>query len=219
MKLSENTRKILDNFSKINNGLLFLKGKEQRTMRLPAGTFFGIAEIEEDIPQDFGIYNLAQFMSVLSLFVNPDISFEDENLIIEEGSTKVSYVFCSERLIQSPPRDKKIKLKEPLFSLNLSEDTIKRLMSHSKVMRLPHLKFECENGTKTISVVNKENIKSKDRVDETIGHDDEATDGYAYIDMASLTILPDDYTVTVSEKAISFKGQNVPVEYFAATLT
>jgi len=217
MKISKETRTILENFSKISPSLLFLKGSTQRTMTNQE-TYFANATVEEDFPQDFGIYNLSQFLSVLSLFVDPEIEFEEDFLRIKEGSTEISYVYCSERVIKSPPRDKNIKVKNPLFTFDLTEDRIKKLVNTSRVMRLPHMAFQCEEGKITISLLDKANPKGRDGLVEHMAEDTDAKDGRAILDISSLNLLSDDYEVTVCGVLIVFKSKNKNVEYIAATM-
>ena len=44
------------------------------------------ATIQEDIPKDFGIYDLNQFLNGLSLHQSPELDFaNDEYVLIKEG--------------------------------------------------------------------------------------------------------------------------------------
>jgi hypothetical protein len=61
MKFSENTLTVLKNFSNINSGVVLNAGKVQKTMSSERSILLE-ATLEDDIPQQFGIYDLNQFL-------------------------------------------------------------------------------------------------------------------------------------------------------------
>ena len=69
MKLSEKTLALLKNFSTINQSILFKKGNTLRTMSVMKN-ILAEADIEEEIPQDFAIYDLVQFLNGIDLYDN-----------------------------------------------------------------------------------------------------------------------------------------------------
>ena len=72
MKLSDKTILLLKNFSSINQSILFKQGKKLRTISVMKN-ILAEATIAEDIPKDFGIYDLNQFLNGLSLHQNPEL--------------------------------------------------------------------------------------------------------------------------------------------------
>ena len=66
MKISDKTLTLLKNFSNINQSILFKQGKELRTISVMKN-ILAEATIEEDVPKDFGIYDLNQFLNGLAL--------------------------------------------------------------------------------------------------------------------------------------------------------
>ena len=77
MKLSEKTLNILKNFSSINQSILVKQGNKLRTISV-AKNILAEAEIKEEFPRDFAIYDLNQFLNGLSLHQSPDLDFTDE---------------------------------------------------------------------------------------------------------------------------------------------
>ena len=65
MKLSDKTLSLLKNFSNINQSILFKKGSSLRTISVMKN-ILAEANIEEEIPKDFAIYDLVQFLNNLS---------------------------------------------------------------------------------------------------------------------------------------------------------
>ena len=77
MKLSDNTLNILKNFAGINNSILVKQGNKLRTISM-AKNILAEADISEEFPRDFAIYDLNQFLNGLSLHQDPDLDFNED---------------------------------------------------------------------------------------------------------------------------------------------
>ena len=89
MKLSDNTLALLKNFAGINNSILVKQGNRLRTISV-AKNILAEADITEEFPRDFAIYDLNQFLNGLSLHQDPDLDFVEESyLSIKEGKRRV----------------------------------------------------------------------------------------------------------------------------------
>ena len=62
MNLTDKTLTVLKNFAGINNSILVKEGNQLRTISV-AKNILAEAEIEEDFPRQFGIYDLNQFLN------------------------------------------------------------------------------------------------------------------------------------------------------------
>ena len=78
MKLSDNALAILKNFAGINNSILVKEGNKLRTISV-AKNILAEAEIKEEFPRDFAIYDLNQFLNGLSLHQDPDLDFQQSS--------------------------------------------------------------------------------------------------------------------------------------------
>ena len=83
MKLSESTLLLLKNFKDINQSILFKKGSKLRTMSVMKN-ILAEATIDEELPKDFGIYDLSQFLNGLELHKPhvPNLDFTNENHVV-----------------------------------------------------------------------------------------------------------------------------------------
>ena len=81
MRLSDKTLTLLKNFSTINQSILFKKGNSLRTISVMKN-ILAEATIEEDIPKDFGVYDLNQFLNALSLHQSPELDFASEGFTV-----------------------------------------------------------------------------------------------------------------------------------------
>ena len=103
MKLSDKTLTILKNFAGINNSILVKEGNQLRTISV-AKNILAEAEINEEFPREFGIYDLNQFLNGLSLHQDPDLDFtKDTYLDIREGKRRVKYFFADPAVVIAPP--------------------------------------------------------------------------------------------------------------------
>ena len=80
MKLSDKNLTILKNFAGINNSILVKQGTSLRTISV-AKNILAEAEIGEEFPREFGIYDLNQFLNGLGLHQDPDLDFKEEQYI------------------------------------------------------------------------------------------------------------------------------------------
>ena len=94
MKLSDSTLSILRNFAGINNSILVKRGNRLRTISV-AKNILAEANLDEDFPSDFALYDLNQFLNVNnSLFRNPELDFTDNGyVVISEGEYLCSKCF------------------------------------------------------------------------------------------------------------------------------
>ena len=63
MNLSNDTLNVLKNFATINPNLVFKPGQKLKTIS-ESKTILASAEIVEDFPTEFGVYDLNEFLSV-----------------------------------------------------------------------------------------------------------------------------------------------------------
>ena len=126
MKLSESTVNLLKNFSSINQSILFKQGNKLRSISVMKNILVE-AEIAEEFPKDFGIYDLNQFLNGLSLHSAPDLDFtRDEFVVIKEGKMRSKYFFADPTVIVSPP-EKEITLPTEDVCFELSSQQLEKL--------------------------------------------------------------------------------------------
>ena len=159
MKLSESTLSLLKNFSTINQSILFKQGNRLRTISVMKN-ILAEATIGEDLPKDFGIYDLNQFLNGLALHNNPELDFEDESyVIIKEGRSRSKYFFADPNVIITPP-DKSIELPSEDVTFELSTEQLDKLLKAAAIYQSPDLSVIGENGVVKILIRDKKNETS-----------------------------------------------------------
>jgi hypothetical protein len=213
MKLSDNTIAILKNFSGINQSLLFKQGNTLKTISVMKN-ILAEATIEEDLPKDFGIYDLNQFLNGLSLHKNAELDFENDNyIVIREGKSRSKYFFADPSVIITPP-DKSINLPSQDVCFLLDTKELDRLLKAAAVYQLPDFSVVGEAGVVKLVVRDKKNDTSND-FSVVVGETD---DVFTFnFKVENLRILPGTYEVVISQKLLSqFKNTNIDVSYWVA---
>ena len=145
MKLSDNTLSLLKNFSTINQSILFKRGNKLRTISVMKN-ILAEATITEELPKDFGIYDLNQFLNGLGLHHQPELDFEnDGHVVIKEGKMRSKYFFADPQVIITPP-DKEITLPTEDVSFELSTQQLDKLLKAAAVYQLPDLAVKGGDG-------------------------------------------------------------------------
>ena len=145
MKFSNETLGILKNFASINQGMLFRKGKTLKTISAHKN-ILSEATITEDIPNEFGIHDVNNFLSVISLH-GDDSSFEfdDKHVMVigNKGRSKLKYRFADVKTITVPP-EKSIQLSTVDVKFTLTESDFTLLLKAANVLSSTHIAIESD---------------------------------------------------------------------------
>ena len=213
MKLSDNALAILKNFAGINNSILVKQGNKLRTISV-AKNILAEAEIKEDFPRDFAIYDLNQFLNGLSLHQDPDLDFnQDSFLSIKEGKRRVKYFFADPNVIIAPP-EKEITLPSQDVCFQLDSVTLDKLTKAAAVYQLPDMSAIGENGVIKLVVRDKKNDTSNEYA-IVVG---ETSDDFEFnFKVENIKIIPGAYEVVVSSKLLSqFTNTQHNLKYYIA---
>ena len=213
MKLSDNTLTILKNFAGINNSILVKEGTKLRTISV-AKNILAEADIKEEFPRDFAIYDLNQFLNGLSLHQDPDLDFQqDSYLSIKEGKRRVKYFFADPNVIISPP-EKDIQLPSQDVCFQLDSASLEKLVKAAAVYQLPDLSAIGEAGVIKLVVRDKKNDTSNEYAIVVGETDDEFTFNFK---VENIKIIPGAYDVVVSKKLLSqFTNTKYNLTYYIA---
>ena len=213
MKLSEKTLTVLKNFAGINNSILVKQGTQLRTMSV-AKNILAEADIEEEFPRQFGVYDLNQFLNGLSLHQDPDLDFTEESYLnIREGKRRVKYFFADPQVIISPP-DKQITLPSEDVHFQLESTSLDKLLKAAAIYQLPDLCVVGEAGVVRLVVRDKKNDTSNSYSVQVGETDKEFSFNFK---VENIKIIPGSYDVVVSSKLLSeFTNSNYNLKYYIA---
>ena len=215
MKLSETTINLLKNFKEINQSILFKAGNKLRTISVMKN-ILAEATISEDLPKDFGIYDLSQFINGIELHKPsiPEFDFSNDNHVgIKEGKMRSDYFFADPNVIITPP-DKAIELPSEDVTFDLSTQQLDKLLKAAGIYQLPDLSVVGENGVVKLLVRDKKNDTSN-RFSITVGETESVFNFNFKVE--NIKILPGTYHVVVSQKLLSrFTSKNYDLTYYIA---
>ena len=213
MKLSDSTLSLLKNFSTINQSILFKRGTKLSTISVMKN-ILAEATIDDELPKDFGIYDLGQFLNGLSLHNNPDLDFQEDNyVVIKEGRSRSKYFFADPQVIVTPP-ERPMNLPSEDVTFDLSTEQLDKLLKAAAIYQLPDLAVVGANGVVKIVVRDKKNDTSNDFA-ITVGETDKQFSFNFKVE--NIKILPGNYEVVVSSKLLSrFSSKNQDLTYFIA---
>lgn len=211
MKIDTNTTLILKNFAKINPSLLIEEGNTLVTVS-PSKTIKAKAKVTTDFPQRFAIYNLDQFLSTLSLFTDPELTFKDTYVkIADEQRSSSNFVYADENVITKVP-DKDIKLPSVDAQFSLKNSDLKEIEKAAGVLSLPEIAVVGENGKIYLKAVDSKN-PSGNQFQIAVGDTKKVFN--VIFKLENLKMIPGDYEVSICSRGISyFEGKEA--EYWIA---
>ena len=213
MKLSDSTLTLLKNFSNINQSLLFKQGKGLRTISVMKN-ILAEATIDEELPKDFGIYDLNQFLNGLSLHHDPELDFGNDNYVmIREGKSRSKYFFADPNVIVTPP-DKTLTLPTADVAFVLNTYDLDRLLKAAAIYQLPDLSAVGQGGVVNLLVRDKKNDTSND-YSIKVGETDKNFEFNFKVE--NIKVIPGSYEVVVSKSGLSqFMSKDRDLTYFIA---
>jgi hypothetical protein len=211
-KFSTQTITIMKHFNHIHPTMLFREGSELRSHNTT--NLMGIAQIEETIPKEFRIYDLAKFMGILSAFGDPIIKFNDTYLTISNSNEKkYDYRFANPNTVHEPPEGE-VDQNDPLEPFNLTKKDLQELIKIISISGHPEAVFVGEQGKLSIQSFNPKDA-TVDTYENIIGTTDKTF--RVRIKHKDLVLLmPEDYTVTLAENGCLFDAPSAKLKYYIA---
>ena len=218
MKLSNETLSVLKNFGAINQGIFFKQGKTLKTVSSHKNILAQV-EIKEDIPADFGVYDLNNFLSVVSLHKDePTFEFDSKHVVIcgNKGRSKIKYRFCEPTMIVTPP-EKALTMPEAEIKFELSSEDFDWILRAASVLSSPQIAIESDGTKVSIVTLDLQNDSAHtDSLEIANGNGDKYRMVFKTENLSK--ILSGAYEVSISSKGIShFKSKAVELQYWITT--
>jgi len=217
MKLSKHTLNMLKNFSDINMSIEIKKGNVLRTVSVQKN-ILAQAELEDEFPKDFAIYELNRFLGAVSLFDDPELEFNAKSVNIGTTKHSADYVYCDPSMIVTPPENN-ITFPDPEVKFTLTQDSLSQVMRASNVLGTPEIAIEGgphPNDSiriKALDVNNDSTDTFQVVLDEKSGH----TFRFVF-KTENMKMIPGNYDVEISSKGIShYLLQGTKLQYWIAT--
>lgn len=211
MKLSKETLNLFKNYSGINSNLMLKTGNEISTISAQKNVMADVT-VTETFPQEFGIYDLNEFLGAMSLFNDPDLEFSEKFVTIKEAGASIKYFAADPSVLTVPSR--KIAFPEAEIEFTLTATMLNMIHRTASVLRATDLQIIGDGSQITVQVGDKKNAT---------GNSYSAQAGstsktfQANLKVENLKMLPGDYIVSISSKKISrFKATSGDLVYYVA---
>jgi hypothetical protein len=221
MKISPHTISLLKNLSTINNSI-FIKSGNQIWTSSHDKSIIGFAEVEDNFPVDFGIYDLSRFLSLVSFFENPTFEFNENSVKIIANKSRTDYRFADPLIISQRNDFEKVEKYIKNTSQNLEYDIqfllkdqdLQDFLKKSSVLKLTDVLITVDSEHVTLQAYDKKNDLSDKHV---LYLDDQIAGNFsAFLSVDKFKILSGDYTVNVGESVVNFKNNRHNVQYWIA---
>jgi hypothetical protein len=200
---------------------MFKKGKILKTVS-PHKNILAEVNISEEIPADFGLYDLNNFLSVVSLHkddLSLDFDLNSVYLCGQKGRSKLEYRFCDPSMIVLPP-EKQLTMPDADVSFDLPAEDFDWVMRNANVLSSPHIAIDSDGSKISIVTLDLQNDSAHTNSLEMC--DNASGNKFRMIFKTEnlSKILPGSYEVKISSKGISyFKNKNLPLQYWITTET
>lgn len=216
MKISTQTLQVLKNFATINPNLLVKAGNVLSTISTNKNILAKVT-VPETFPATFAIYDMQQFLGVISIFDDPDFEFGENSVTISSGSKSIEYMYASQEMVVSPSEEviKKVAVDNPEVTLNMTAQNLNEVIKAASILQLDKLSIVSEGGATNIVVADPKN-PSSNKFSVTV--EGSATSDLTMVYAAeNLKVIQGDYTVKLSSNGVgSFKNDKLDLEYFIA---
>lgn len=213
MNVSNETIEVLKNFAGINPNIVISPGQKLKTIS-EAKNIMAEADITEDFPVEFGIYDLHEFLSVINLVDTPVLNFGDNSVRITDGRLNVNYFYSEKDILTTPQKDINMPDSEVGVTLTMSQlDQIKKasaVLGHSELIIGSN-----DEGNMYAQVCDTQDSTSNSF---TLDLEVQSSDKFQFLfNIPNLKLMNGDYHVSISSKLIShWTNADYPINYFIA---
>lgn len=215
MELTNFTMNVLKNFASINSNIVISPGNNITTIS-EAKNVLAQATVSEQFSQQFGIYDLNEFLNVIGLVDGPRLRFENDHVLVGDtsGRAQINYYFSDTEMLTTP--SKLITMPSTDVSFSLDQGTLNNLKRAANVLGHSQLVIEPSEGAVRLSITDTENSTSNAYAIDVDGEYN--VDNFKFVlNITNLKMIAGDYQVSISSKLISeFKSSDNDLTYWVA---
>ena len=210
MKLSKRTQAVLKNFAGINQSIVINPGNIIQTIS-NVKDVFAKSNIEETFEQRVCIYDMNEFLGVMSLFEDPELEFTDNSIKLSQGKMTQTYYYADASVITQPP-EKGVTLPSVEVTASLTREQLVSLVKAAGLNDATSLTFV--NGDVKVWNSQKPNANTF----QMTGISDTEANYELSIAVEKLKMVADDYDIEICSKGLSHFTGTQGIEYFVALM-
>ncbi len=211
MKFSEETLGVIKNFSTINQSILFKKGEKKLATISPQKSVIAYATIPENIPQEFAVYDLNQFLAVIGMFEDPEYKFTKDHVQINGDGASQTYRYTDTMLVTAPPET--VKMPEAEVTFTLKKDDLQKVVRAANVNTLPEITFRGKKQILTVEATDSTNSSANSFLVE-LADIAGPTDFTVIFKLENMKMFEQTYEVSLTPDVAHFDGGDI--EYYIA---
>jgi len=215
MQLTETTMQVLRNYASINPNIVITEGNTLKTIS-EARNLLSSSTLDVEFPLTFGVYDLNEFLSVLSLVDQPSLQFEENYVVVGDfvGTSRIKYFYSDLEVLTKPAKD--VKMPSTDVSFTLTQATLGKVRKASSVLGHTEMSITVNDNVLRLSVLDN-NDKTSNAFSIDVDGTFEQEDFNFIFDIRNLKMIDGDYQVNISSKLIShFVNKETSVEYWCA---
>ena len=214
MQISKSTIDILKNFSGINGSILVKPGNRLDTISITKN-ILASAEISETFDTEFGIYDVAEFLNVVTSeeFIGGDFTWEEKYVTMSKDRAVCRYIYADSSTVVSP--ENAVKMPDAEINFKLTQEDFNAVKNMSSALGKNDLALISDGVTTNLSVLDRKDPTTNNF--EIVVGDRHPEKFSMYFKVENLKIMNGDYDVQISSTGISYlKHTEIPVEYWNA---
>ena len=208
MKIGNETITVLKNFASIYSAIN-VDEKNYLKILSASENIIGVYETKEDF-SDFAIYDLVQFLGIVSLFDLDKTEFEfikdekkDQDYVkIKSNNNIVKYIFTDKDLIPNIDKILSAKKYKALDKFNafidISKENFSKLYKAAQILRVSNMNIKVKDGKGIITISDPSNPMSNDFKIKVKGEGE----GEININVEYLLMLQGDYKISIQSDVL-----------------
>lgn len=215
MVISENTLKVLRNFSTINPSVMIEEGKTIRATSLQRDIQV-IANLEDEFPRQFAIYDLAEFCNVLGLVDDRELDFDEKHVTVRDGAgrTTIKYSYASDNLVVHP-NEIKLDMSEAEVQFEIAGEDLRQIKKAASVLGYNLMRMQNKNGVLEVSLTDGEDAGANSFAIDVATLLTSPKDFDIYFSVNNIKLMEGDYDVKISSKMVSrWSNKEETLTYF-----
>lgn len=212
--LTRETIEVLGNFVQINPSIIVCAGSEIRSIS-NLEHILAKYKCTEVFPTEFAIYDLSEFLNVVSLFENPVLEFDNEQYVTIRSHSKYSkYYFSNPEITLKRAPNTDVKFPGADIQFTLAESDVKGIRKASNILNLEDINIASKDETDVrVSLIDTED--ETNNTYEQVFQGCSTGDFSVNIKMENLVVLPGDYTLSICAKGMSeWRDNNRDLVYY-----
>ncbi len=201
--LSSETLEVLKNFSGINSNIIVTPGNVLHTMS-PVMSIVGKAKIAETFEIPFGIFDLGEFLALVSTFQTPEFTFEELRVTVKEAGAKASdrlvYHYSPTNLLTEP---KTVKEFDSVVDFKVRSAVLENLFKRAAIGKFEDLAVESNDDGNIVLRAFNETNPSSNSVSVVVGKNESGATFRFLFKIETIRLIPGTYDVHIAPKMIS----------------